>query len=90
MHPRRLAFSSIMPSMSTQPQSSQPIAAGEADELRCPADAGPAWQAACAAGLDMSLVEMNLQRTPWERWLAHDEALRFSLRLRKAVEEYYG
>ena len=58
--------------------------------MPCPADAGPAWQAACAAGLDMSLVEMNLLRTPWERWLAHDEALRFSLRLRKAVEEYYG
>lgn len=41
----------------------------------CPPDAGPAWRAACEAGLDMSLVEENLRRTPWERLLANDRAL---------------
>jgi hypothetical protein len=40
-----------------------------------PADAGPAWREAVAFGLDMSLVEENLKRTPWERLLANDSAL---------------
>jgi len=41
----------------------------------CPPDAGPAWRAAMAAGIDMSLIEENLRRTPWERLLANDRAL---------------
>ena len=40
-----------------------------------PQDAGPAWRAAFASGIDMSLIEENLQRTPWERLLANDRAL---------------
>ena len=40
-----------------------------------PPDAGPAWQAAYAAGIDMSLIEDNLERSPWERLLANDRAL---------------
>ena len=39
---------------------------------------GPDWQEAIAAGLDMSLVELSLQKTPWERLLEHDEALEFA------------
>ncbi|HUZ06107.1 MAG TPA: hypothetical protein VMV89_01325 [Candidatus Paceibacterota bacterium] len=41
----------------------------------CPPDAGPAWCAAHAAGIDMSLIEENLRRSPWERLLANDRAL---------------
>jgi len=41
----------------------------------CPPDAGPAWRAAMAAGIDMSLIEENLRRSPWERLLANDSAL---------------
>ncbi len=41
----------------------------------CPPDAGPAWRAAMDAGIDMSLIEENLRRTPWERLLANDCAL---------------
>jgi hypothetical protein len=40
-----------------------------------PPDAGPAWRAACADGIDMALIEENLRRTPWERMLANDRAL---------------
>jgi hypothetical protein len=40
-----------------------------------PPDAGPAWRAAFAAGMDMSLIEENLKRSPWERLLANDSAL---------------
>jgi hypothetical protein len=40
-----------------------------------PPDAGPAWRAAYADGIDMSLIEENLRRTPWERLLANDRAL---------------
>jgi hypothetical protein len=40
-----------------------------------PADAGPAWRAAVEAGIDMSLVEMNLELTPWERLVNNDRAL---------------
>ncbi len=40
-----------------------------------PPDAGPAWRAAVEAGIDMSLLEENLRRTPWERLLANDRAL---------------
>ncbi|MEO5802485.1 MAG: hypothetical protein ABIR24_03080 [Verrucomicrobiota bacterium] len=40
-----------------------------------PADAGPAWRAAYESGIDMSLLEESLRRTPWERLLANDAAL---------------
>src|SRR5439155_6787004 len=33
----------------------------------CPADAGPAWRAAVAAGIDMSLIEHALTLTPRPR-----------------------
>ncbi len=43
-----------------------------------------AWEAARAQGFDMSLIERNLAMTPWERLLAHDEAIRFAEELRGA------
>ena len=41
----------------------------------CPSDAGPEWRAAAKAGMDVSLIDANLQKTPWERLLANDAAL---------------
>ena len=44
-------------------------------EYIMPPDAGPAWRAAAEYGFDMSLIEENLKRSPWERLLANDSAL---------------
>jgi hypothetical protein len=44
-------------------------------EYIMPTKAGPAWRAAFAHGIDMSLIEENLQRGPWERLLANDSAV---------------
>ena len=40
-----------------------------------PPDAGPAWRKAAEMGMDMSLIECNLELTPWERLLRNDGAL---------------
>ena len=45
---------------------------------------GPAWRAAEAAGFDMSLIEISLAKTPWERVLNHEDALTFATMLREA------
>jgi hypothetical protein len=50
----------------------------------CPPDAGPAWRAAMESGIDMSLIEENLNRTPWERLLANDRALALIREIEKA------
>ena len=47
----------------------------------CPADAGPAWRAACEYGFDMSLVEDALGKTPEERLEEHQRALDMVLAL---------
>jgi len=52
--------------------------------------AGEAWQAACAEGMDMSLVELSLSKTPWERLLEHDDALQFAAQLRRAGKQLDG
>ncbi len=44
-------------------------------EYLMPPDAGPAWRAAFAMGIDMSLIEENLRRSPWERLLVNERAL---------------
>jgi hypothetical protein len=44
-------------------------------EYLMPPDAGPAWRAAFAMGIDMSLIELNLSRSPWDRLLANERAL---------------
>ena len=51
----------------------------------CPPDAGPAWQQAVADGVDMSLVERTLARSPWDRLQDHDEALCFARMLQHAA-----
>ena len=50
----------------------------------CPPDAGPAWRAACEAGIDMSLLEEALQMTPAKRLREHQRALDLVLALIKA------
>jgi hypothetical protein len=45
----------------------------------------PEWRAALDAGVDMSLVELSLARTPTERIQDHDRALVFMQRLSAGV-----
>jgi hypothetical protein len=46
-----------------------------------------AWEEAAAEGMDMSLIEDNLLKTPLERVREHDRALRLALKLRRAMQE---
>ncbi len=48
----------------------------------CPPDAGPAWRQAAAEGVDMSLIERALAKSPWDRLNDHDHALKFAQMLR--------
>jgi len=50
----------------------------------CPADAGPAWRAACEYGFDMSLVEDALRMSPEQRIQEHQHALDLLLELEAA------
>jgi hypothetical protein len=52
----------------------------------CPPDAGPAWRAAMEAGLDMSLLEDALSKTPAERFAEHQAVLDFLLVVKAAGE----
>jgi hypothetical protein len=45
---------------------------------------GPAWRAAEAEGMDMSLLVENLRMTPWERLVDHQRALNLVLMLQQA------
>jgi hypothetical protein len=53
-------------------------------EYAMPTDAGPAWRAAHAAGIDLSLIEAALQLTPEERLAEHQQVLDFLDEVRKA------
>ena len=48
-------------------------------EYPMPPDAGPAWRAAHAAGIDMSLIEYSLTLTQEERLAEHQQVLDFLL-----------
>ena len=50
----------------------------------CPANAGPAWRAACEAGVDMGLMEDALQMSPAKRLREHQRALDLVLAMIKA------
>ena len=43
----------------------------------CPPDAGPAWRAAAAAGIDMSLIEHALTLSPEQRLAEHQQVIDF-------------
>jgi len=49
-----------------------------------PPDAGPAWRAAHAAGIDMSLIEDSLKLTPEQRLAEHQQVIDFLLEIREA------
>ena len=53
-------------------------------EYSMPSDAGPAWRAAHAAGIDMSLIEDSLQMTPEQRLTEHQEVRDFLLEVHAA------
>ena len=59
---------------------------GEASEsVPVSADAQPSSENA-DDGLDLSLLEDSLTKTPWERMQANDDALRFAETLRTAMK----
>ena len=49
-----------------------------------PADAGPAWRAAHAAGIDLSLIEASLQLTPEQRLAEHQQVIDFLIEVQRA------
>jgi hypothetical protein len=49
-----------------------------------PPDAGPAWRAAHAAGIDMSLIEYSLKLTPEQRLAEHQQVVNFLLEIQVA------
>jgi hypothetical protein len=53
-------------------------------------DFGPCWRAAEAYGIDMTLIDQNLRRTPEERVHAHQMALELKLALREAGQHLYA
>jgi hypothetical protein len=50
----------------------------------CPRDAGPEWRAAMKAGIDMSLIETELELTPEQRLNQHQRTLDFMLEIKDA------
>ncbi len=55
-----------------------------------PAQAVPECGAVTEDDLDLSLLEDSLKKTPWERMLANDDALRFAESLRAALEKRHA
>jgi len=51
---------------------------------------GPAWRAAEAHGVDMSLIESNLRRSPAERVRAHSRDLAMERELKEAMRKRDG
>lgn len=46
-----------------------------------------AWDEAAAEGIDMSLIEDSLRRTPMERAEIHERVLALALELREAMQK---
>jgi hypothetical protein len=53
-------------------------------EYIMPPEAGPAWRAAHAAGIDISLIEDSLQLTPEQRLAEHQQVIDFLLEVQEA------
>jgi hypothetical protein len=41
-------------------------------------------------GIDLSLIRLNLQKTPWERIVANNDVINFGDGLRDGVARYYA
>jgi len=50
-------------------------------------ETAPNFQVPNQDGLDLSLLEDSLAKTPWERMRANDDALNFAESLRAAMEK---
>ena len=57
-------------------------------EYVMPPDAGPAWRAAHAAGIDMSLIEDALKMTPAQRLAEHQQVIDFLLEVQAAGQSH--
>jgi hypothetical protein len=57
-------------------------------EYVMPPDAGPAWRAAHAAGIDMSLIEDALTLTPEQRLAEHQQVINFLLEVQEAGQTH--
>ncbi|HEX9047552.1 MAG TPA: hypothetical protein VF988_11040 [Verrucomicrobiae bacterium] len=57
-------------------------------EYAMPSDAGPAWRAAHAAGIDMSLIEESLKLTPEQRLAEHQQVINFLLEIQEAGQAH--
>ncbi len=57
-------------------------------EYVMPPDAGPAWRAAHAAGIDMSLIEDALKLTPEQRLAEHQQVIDFLLEVQAAGQAH--
>jgi len=53
-----------------------------------PLNAGPAWRAAHAAGIDMSLIEDALKLTPAQRLAEHQQVINFLLEVQEAGRKH--
>ena len=69
--------------MSDQKPVNQRVSQSQADFVP-----GPAWRAAEEAGFDMSLVELSLGKTAWDRLLDHDRALAQAELLKDAMRRH--
>jgi hypothetical protein len=57
-------------------------------EYVMPPNAGPAWRAAHAAGIDMSLIEDALKLTPEQRLAEHQQVIDFLLEVQEAGQSH--
>ena len=57
-------------------------------EYAMPPDAGPAWRAAHAAGIDMSLIEASLRLTPEQRLADHQRVIDFLIEVQQAGQSH--
>ena len=57
-------------------------------EYVMPPNAGPAWRAAHAAGLDMSLIEDALKLTPEQRLAEHQQVIDFLLEVQETGQTH--
>ena len=60
---------------------------GESDRVLAIPEPAPRCASGRDEGIDLSLLEDSLSKTPWERMQANDDALRFADSLRAAMEK---
>jgi len=57
-------------------------------EYAMPPDAGPAWRAAHAAGIEMSVIEELLRLTPEQRLAEHQQVINFLIEVQEAGQSH--